>query len=127
MAQYATSCHFEVSHAWVTEFGFRQLKDPHAVSFSPMNHWTDQAIRMHTYTCVLALQLAHLMRRRAHHAGLPLSVRALIDTLAGIQEAVLIYPSTGGRPKARRMLTQTTPEQNKLLDIFDLHRWAPRT
>ena len=109
------------------EFGFRQLKDPHAVSFSPMNHWTDQAIRVHTYTCVLALQLAHLMRRQAGQAGLPMSVRALIDALTGIQETVLIYPSTGGRPKARRMLTQTTPEQNQLLDIFDLHRWAPRT
>ncbi len=24
------------------EFGFRPLKDPHVVSFSPMHHWTDQ-------------------------------------------------------------------------------------
>ena len=109
------------------EFGFRQLKDPHVVSFSPMNHWTDQAIRVHTYTCVLALQLAHLLRRQATQAGMPLSVRALLDTLAGIQETVLIYPSTGGRPKARRVLTQTTPEQDNLIDIFDLRRWAPKS
>jgi transposase len=109
------------------EFGFRQLKDPHAVSFSPMNHFTDQAIRVHTYTCVLALQLAHLMRRQAHQAGLHLSVRALVDALAGIGETVMIYPSSGGRPKARRMLTETTTEQNHLIDVFDLHQWAPRT
>ncbi|MEO3781397.1 IS1634 family transposase [Micromonospora sp. B11E3] len=109
------------------EFGFRQLKDPHAVSFSPMNHFTDQAIRVHTYTCVLALQLAHLMRRQAEQAGLHLSVRALVDALAGIGETVLIYPSSGGRPKARRMLTETTADQNHLIDIFDLHQWAPRT
>jgi transposase len=109
------------------EFGFRQLKDPHAVSFSPMNHFTDQAIRVHTYTCVLALQLAHLMRRQANQAGLHLSVRALVDALAGIGETVLIYPSSGGRPKARRMLTETTADQNHLIDIFDLHQWAPRT
>ncbi len=108
------------------EFGFRQLKDPHTVSFSPMNHFTDQAIRVHTYTCVLALQLAHLMRRHAGQAGQHLSVRALIDALAGIGETVLIYPSTGGRPKARRILTETTPDQNHLIDIFDLHQWAPR-
>jgi len=107
------------------EFGFRQLKDPHTVSFSPMNHFTDQAIRVHTYTCVLALQLAHLMRRQANRAGLHLSVRALVDALTGIGETVLIYPSTGGRPKARRMLTETTPDQNHLIDIFDLHQWAP--
>lgn len=109
------------------EFGFRQLKDPHTVSFSPMNHFTDQAIRVHTYTCVLALQLAHLMRRQADQAGLHLSVRALVDALAGIGETVLIYPSTGGRPKARRMLTETTADQHQLINIFDLHQWAPRS
>ena len=87
------------------EFGFRQLKDPHVVSFSPMHHWTEHNIRVHVFTCVLALQIAHLMRRQAHRHGLHLSVRELLDTLAGIQETVLIYPSTGGRPKARRMLT----------------------
>jgi len=109
------------------EFGFRQLKDPHVVSFSPMHHWTDHNIRVHLFTCVLALQLAHLMRRHAAQHGLNMSVRELLDTLAGIEETVLIYPSTGGRPKARRMLTETTPTQDHLVEIFDLHRWAPRT
>ena len=30
------------------EFSFRQLKDPHVVSFSPMFHWTEHNIRVHT-------------------------------------------------------------------------------
>jgi Transposase len=109
------------------EFGFRQLKDPTVVSFSPMHHSTDQTIRVHVYTCVLALQIAHLMRRQAAHAGLNLSVRELLTQLAGIQETVLIYPSTGGRPKTRHQLTETSPQQQKLAEIFDHHRWAPRT
>jgi transposase len=109
------------------EFSFRQMKDPHVVSFSPMHHWTDHNIRVHAFTCVLALQIAHLMRRHATQHGLHLSVRELLDTLAGIEETVLIYPSTGGRPKARRMLTETTYTQNQLAEIFDLHRWAPPT
>jgi transposase len=109
------------------EFSFRQLKDPHQVSFSPMHHWTDHNIRVHVFTCVLALQIAHLMRRQATTAGLSMSVRELLDTLAGIQETVLIYPSTGGRPKARRMLTETTPTQDQLTEVFDLTRWAPHT
>ena len=108
------------------EFGFRQLKDPHVVSFSPMHHWTEHNIRVHVFTCVLALQIAHLMRRQARRDGLHLSVRELLDTLAGIQETVLIYPSTGGRPKARRMLTETTTTQDQLVEIFALHRWAPQ-
>ena len=109
------------------EFSFRQLKDPHVVSFSPMHHWTEHNIRVHTFTCVLALQIAHLMRREAQRAGQHLSVRALLAELARIEETVLIYPSTGGRPKARRMLTETTDTQDQLSEIFNLTKWAPRT
>lgn len=29
------------------ESGFRQMKDPHVVPFSPMDHWTDHKIRVH--------------------------------------------------------------------------------
>src|SRR6266851_4416743 len=109
------------------EFSFRQLKDPHVVSFSPMHHWTEHNIRVHAFTCVLALQTAHLMRRAAARAGLRMSVRDLLAQLAGIGETVLIYPSTGGRPKARRMTTDLTSDQQKLYDIFSLNRWAPRS
>jgi len=109
------------------EFGFRQLKDRHVVSFSPMHHWTEHNIRVHVFTCVLALQIAHLMRYRARQHGLHLSVRDLLSQLAGIQETVLIYPSTGGRPKARRMTTELTGSQPRLHEIFGLARWAPKS
>src|SRR5487761_1472726 len=109
------------------EFSFRQLKDPHVVSFSPMYHWTEHNIHVHVFTCVLALQIAHLMRRKAARAGLHLSVRELLSQLAGIGETVLIYPSAGGRPKARRMTTELTGGQRKLYGIFGLDRWAPRS
>jgi transposase len=108
------------------EFSFRQLKDRHVVSFSPMYHWSEHNIRVHVFTCVLALQIAHLMRLHAERAGLHLSVRELLSQLAGIGETVLIYPTGGkGRPKARRMLTETTKLQDQLAQIFDLDRQAP--
>ncbi len=107
------------------ESGFRQLKDPHVVSFSPMHHWTEHNIRVHTFTCVLALQIAHLLRLQAERAGLRMSVRELLRQLAGIGETVLIYPGERGRPKARRMLTETTGTQDKLLQAFHLDRYAP--
>jgi transposase len=108
------------------EFGFRQLKDPHAVSFSPMHHWTEHNIRVHVFTCVLALQTAHLMRYRARKAGIDLSVRELLRELAGISETVLLYRADRGRPRAHRMLTETSPVQDKLAAIFGLNRYAPR-
>lgn len=108
------------------EFGFRQLKDPHVVSFSPMHHWTDSKIRVHVFYCVLALAIAHLMRRHAAHAGLQLSVRELLDQLAGIEETVLLYhDGAKGRPRVQRMLTDTDPTQQRLADLFEIHQYAP--
>jgi hypothetical protein len=67
-----------------------------------MHHWTDQKIRVHVFNCVLALTIAHLMRREADQAGLDLSVRALLDELSGIEETVLLHHDGGkGRPRAQ--------------------------
>ncbi len=49
-----------------------------------MFHWTGHNIRVHIFTCVPALQIAHLMRLKAARAGLHLSVRELPAGLAGI-------------------------------------------
>ena len=107
------------------EAGFRQLKDPKVVSFSPMWHWTDAKIRVHVSYCVTALAIAHLMRRQARQAGLSMSVRELLGELGGIQETVMLYPSGHGRPRARRMLTDMSLTQQHLYELFGLDRYAP--
>ncbi|WP_411733772.1 hypothetical protein [Paeniglutamicibacter sp.] len=108
------------------EFGFRQLKDPHVVSFSSMNHWTEHSIRVHTFTGVLAVQIAHLMRREAETADEHHSVRELPERLGSIQETVMIYPSTGGHPKARRILTEEIDTHANLAEVLNLGKWAPK-
>jgi transposase len=107
------------------EFSFRQMKDPHVVSFSPMYHWTEHNIKVHMFTCVLALQIAHLMRLTARRAALAMSVRELLSQLAGIGETILLYQGGKGRPRAHRMLDDTTATQRKLSQIFNLDRYAP--
>jgi len=91
-----------------------------------MFHWTDHKIRVHTFTCVLALQIAHLMRRHTTQGGLDLSVRRLLDTLADIQETVLLYQGDRGRPRARRIITDLNPAQKRLYNLFNLDRYTPR-
>ncbi len=107
------------------EADFRQMKDPKVVSFSPMFHHTEQKIRVHVFYCVLALMIARLMVREADRHDLHLSVRELLDTLAGIQETVLLYQGDRGRPRARRMLTETNPTAQRLYDLFGLNTYAP--
>ena len=108
------------------EADFRQMKDPDIVSFSPMFHWTDHKIRVHSFYCVIALTIARLMRREAQRAGISISVTELLDTLGGIQETVLLYQGERGRPRARRMLTEINPTQQRLYDLFNLDTYAPK-
>ncbi len=108
------------------EADFRQMKDPKVVGFSPMFHWTEPKIRVHAAYCVLALAVARLMAREAKNAGMSMSVRELLTHLGRIQETVMIYPSTGGRPRARRMLTEMDPTQARLYELFGLAAYAPQ-
>jgi transposase len=107
------------------EADFRQMMGPEVVSFSPMSHWTDQKIRVHVFYCVLALMVARLMAREADRAGDHMSVRELLDTLAGIQETVLLYQGERGRPRARRVTTDMDAAQQRLFDLFGLGAYAP--
>ncbi len=107
------------------EADFRQMKDPKVVSFSPMFHFTDQKIRVHAFYCVIALMVARLMVREADRHGLHMSVRELLGALAEVQETVLLYQGERGRPRARRMLTEMSPPQRRLYDLFGLSAYAP--
>ena len=50
----------------------------------------------------------------------------MLATLAGIQETVLLYHDGGkGRPRARRILTDHSPLQQQLAELFDIDRYAP--
>ena len=75
------------------------MKDTRVVSFSPMHHWTEHNIRVHVFTCVLALQIAHLMRRQARHAGLDMSVRELLSQLAAMARPCSSTPPPAAGPK----------------------------
>jgi transposase len=109
----------------VVEADFRQIKDPNVVSFSPMFHFTEQKIRVHIFYCVLALMVAKLMVRKADRAGMHMSVRALLSSLSGIEETVLLYQGERGRPRARRMLTEQDTTQHRLYDLFGLDAYGP--
>ena len=100
------------------------MKDPHVVSFSPMHHWTDHNIRVHTFTCVLALQIAHLMRLHADRAGLHLSVRELLRHLTGIGETVLLYQGERAAPK-HAACSSKPPTCRTSSPPYQLDRYAP--
>ncbi|MCP2164268.1 hypothetical protein LX83_001108 [Goodfellowiella coeruleoviolacea] len=105
---------------------FRMLNGGFVAAPTPGAHWTDQRIAVHTLVTMLTTAVTHLMRREADRAGLDLSVRELLEQLAQLGETVLRYPSTGGRPPTRHLLTSRDATQQQLFDLFGLAALAPR-
>jgi transposase len=110
------------------EAAFKQMKNPHWVSFSPAFHWTDQKLRVHAFYCVLALTLSSLLQRRASQANIRLTIPALYEQLSEIEEVVNLHPpeskSKRGRLRAEYILSERSPLQEKLCKIFDIYKAA---
>ena len=110
------------------EDGFRTMKDSEACCWWPMNHWTDQKIRVHGFFCVMALLLLSLLQRQLAQKGIDISIAHLIRRLTEIEETALAYaprPAARGKTKARSVyvLTAMDPEQRALFDALDLARY----
>lgn len=106
------------------EAAFRRMKDPHFVSWEPMHHWTDQKIRVHALYCVIALTLAALLHRQVRHAGLELSLQAILRELSEMREVLNFHPPAGGA-RAGRLRTsitysETSRVQQRLAKILGL-------
>ena len=113
---------------YIVEDAFKQMKNPHWVSFSPAFHWTDQKLRVHAFYCVLALMLSALLQRKAAKANIRLSIPALYEQLSDIEEIINLYPpeskSKRGRLRAEYILSERTPLQDKLCQVFDVYKLA---
>lgn len=106
------------------EDAFRELKDPHLIALRPQYHWTDQKIRVHVFTCVVALMLLSLLRRQSHRKGIDMSIRRILRLLGGIREILMVFPPHSGhsQPTIRTSLTRMTSEQRQLFEALDLAR-----
>ena len=70
------------------EEDFRAIKAPDLVRFSPIRHFTDTKIRLYALVCVLALLVLKVMAIKAQDLGL--SLEAMAQELAGIEEVLLV-------------------------------------
>ncbi len=105
--------------AWHVEDTFRDMKRPSWPHCQPQFHWTDDKIRVHAFICVLAVTLAHLLRREVARGGIDVSLPDLMADLTDVQEVLLEYPSpsTWG---ARLTLTDRTRRQQQILDYLQI-------
>ena len=71
--------------AWKIEAAFKQLKDPDHLTVRPIFHWTDEKIRVHIFSCVLAYRLCCLLIKELFDRGIRITINRLIDEMSQVK------------------------------------------
>jgi transposase len=77
--------------AWHVEHAFRQMKSPNHLTIRPIFHWTDQKIRIHMFTCVLAYRLCCLLVKEISEKGIRINIDQLIDEMSKVKKVTTFF------------------------------------
>jgi hypothetical protein len=98
------------------------MKDRSTGTWWPLNHWTDQKIRVHGLYCTITVLLRALIQRRAAQAGMPMPMNRLLAELDGSREVVNVYRRRprAKKPRQQTVLTRMNKIQERLVELLEL-------
>jgi transposase len=100
---------------YMVEKSFRQSKDSDLVSLYPLRHWTDNKIRCHILTCVVALTYLRLLEIRLHQASLSISASTAMENMRRLHSCLCW---TASKKSADRIIEEPTQIQAQILAAF---------
>jgi transposase len=101
---------------YVVEEAFRQSKNDDLVSMAPVRHWTDQTIRCHFLSCIIALAYLRLLELILAEAGYPMTAGRCMQIMRTLHSCLYWTGKNPGKP--HRRIEDPTPEQAAILQAF---------
>jgi transposase len=105
--------------AWNVEHAFRQMKNTNHLTVRPIFHWTDQKIRIHIFTCVLAYRLCCLLVKELSEKGIQVNIDQLIDEMSKIKKIVTFFGECE-RPKKVESFTRGSEMAQTIESAYNL-------
>ena len=105
--------------AWHVEAAFRQMKDTHHLTVRPIFHWTDEKIRIHIFTCVLAYRLCSLLIKELSDCGINIPINRLIDSMSHIKRVHTFFGDIN-KPGKIKTFTVGGDLENMIEEIYHL-------
>ena len=109
----------------IVENAFKNLKNPFHISLRPNYHWSDQKIKIHAFSCVIAYTLTMLLwkivREKTEYNG---SLDNLLDALNNIR-LTTVLTSDKNKVSANYQLEEMDEEEEgflKSLECCDIHK-----
>ena len=110
---------------YIIENIFKETKDNKTGCWWPVNHWTDQKIKVHGLYCTITLLIRALLQMKTNQAGINLSMRRLHGKLKDIKQVINIYPKHKGKGNRKQIKTHTLTKmdetQEKLFELFQMN------
>ncbi len=112
---------------YIIENIFKESKDRETGYWWPLNHWTDQKIKVHALYCTITLLLRSLLNMKAHQASINLSTRRMHRELTGIKQVINVYSKQKGKGNKKqrkaRTITNMNEVQEKLFDTYQMNKY----
>jgi len=101
------------------ESAFRQMKDPRHFAVRPIFHWTDEKIRVHIFSCVLALRLCSILSKELSDNGISVSINRLIDEMSFIKKINTFFGDLN-KPEKVESFTQGSELAQQIEQLYKL-------
>ncbi len=106
------------SDRYIVEEQIKNLKDRHVISFTPAWCWTDKMIRVHAFTCVMALLFLRFLCKRA---GKKHSQDTIIEQLKRIKLTLIKMPKSN---EIKPQISRLNDIQRDLVNKFGLRKYV---
>jgi transposase len=106
--------------AWLVERAFRQMKDTSHLTVRPLFHWTDQKIKVHLFTCVLAYRMCCLLVKELAKHGLQTSINQLIKEMNEVKKVQTFYGDLE-KPKNVTTISCGSDFAQQVLSLYELN------
>lgn len=105
--------------AWHVESAFRQMKNTDHLAARPLFHWTDEKIRVHLFTCVLAYRLSCLLVKELSGMGIQTGINQLLDEMGKIKRVETFFDDPK-RPQKVRSFTRGSELSHRIEELYQL-------
>ena len=100
---------------WLVEDQFRLSNNDDLVGARPVRHWTDSKIRIHLFTCVVAMTYLCMLENRLAQAGIQRTANAVMADMRRLHSVLSLRK---GARKPERRLETPSETQAEVLRAF---------
>ncbi|MDR1873075.1 MAG: IS1634 family transposase [Deltaproteobacteria bacterium] len=105
---------------------FKQMKNNDYLTFTPIRHYTDKHIAVHSFYCVLALTLASVLNLEFKRMGYKISINTMLKELVKIKQVINYYILSNKNINKTTTFTEIKGIVKEYIDKYNLLKHASK-